>query len=185
MRRRPSSSFLAFGLAATVASLSTACHGAGPYGHAPVYEPLDDEAKAASSSRELDTVAYEQKPDEWRKGPVMAFGFVDDRQPGPGGQAMLKLSVRRLEPRNFCQKANDDDTCRVTVSDKDYGVVYALVALHGDDDTGPLAVRAESLVRVVGMIGEDVNNAPVIHATFYRHWPRNTYVTRSATGEIH
>jgi hypothetical protein len=93
--------------------------------------------------------------------------------------------VRRLEPRNFCQKQGDDETCRVTVSDKDYGVVYALVALHGEDDTGPTAVGSKSLLRVVGTIGEDVNNAPVIHATFYRQWPPSYYVTRSATGEVH
>jgi hypothetical protein len=173
------------GLSVLIALASVGCHGAGPYGHAPIYEAEDDETKAIAGARDFDAVAYGQQPDEWRKGAVMAFGVVDTREPGPGGQAMLKLSVRRLEPRNYCQKQGDDDTCRVTVSDKDYGVVYALVALHGDDDTGPLAVGKKSLLRVVGTIGEDVNNAPVIHTTFYRQWPPSAYVTRSATGEVH
>jgi hypothetical protein len=177
---------LGLSLVVVLASVAcAACHSAGPYGHAPNYEALDDETKAIAGARDFDAVAYGRQPDEWRKGPVTVFGVVDTREPGPGGQAMLKLSVRRLEPRNFCQKQGDDDTCRVTVSDKDYGVVYALVALHGDDDTGPQAVGTKSLLRVVGTIGEDVNNAPVVHATFYRQWPALAYVTRSATGEVH
>ena len=168
-----------------LAACTAGCHGPGPYGHAPNYEAQDDETKAIANARDFDAVAYGRQPDEWRKGAVMVFGVVDSRTPGPGGQAMLALSVRRLEPRNFCEKQGDDDTCRVTVSDKDYGVVYALVALHGDDDTGPRAVGSKSMVRVVGTIGEDVNNAPVVHATYYRHWPVDAYVTRSMTGDVH
>jgi hypothetical protein len=40
-----------------------------------------------------------------------------------------------------------------------------------------------SLVRVVGMFGEDVDpsdGAPILRASFYRHWPRYFFVTRSS-----
>ena len=42
----------------------------------------------------------ERQPDEWRKGRVTLFGVVESRTAGPGGQALLKLSVRRLDGRN-------------------------------------------------------------------------------------
>lgn len=171
---------------AGVVSLSLvlfACHSPGIYGHAANYAALDDENHALAGSREFDPVVYDRQREEWRKGTVNLFGVVEARSPGPGGAALLKLSVRRLEPRNICQSAKDEDTCFVTVSDKDFGVVYTLVSLPGGDDTGPHAVGAKSLVRVVGTFGQEVNptdGAPILHATYYRHWPVFFFVTRES-----
>jgi hypothetical protein len=170
-----------------LALMASACAGAGPYGHAPTYVPLDDEASAAGGAREYDPVMVERRPDEWRKGKVVLFGVVQTRAPGPGGQALLKLGVRRLEPRNLCDNEHDDDSCRVTVSNKDFGVVYALVSLHGDDDVGPHAVNMRSLVRVVGTLGQDVSpdeGAPIVHASYYRNWPPFYYVTRASARDM-
>jgi len=163
------------------------CGGAGPYGHAPRYVERSDETAAAAGAREYDPVMAERQPDEWRKGRVTLFGVVEGRAPGTGGQALLKLGVRRLEPRNLCENEHDDDSCRVTVSDKDFGVVYALVQLGGGDDLGPKAVGQKSLVRVVGTLGQDVSpsdGAPIVHASYYRHWPMYFYVTRSSAGNM-
>jgi len=164
-----------------------ACHGAGPYGHAPRYAPTGDETTAIAGAREYDPVMVERQPDDWRKGTITLFGVVDSRAAGPGGQAMLKLSVRRLEPRNLCQNENDDDTCRVTVSDKDFGAVAVLVQLRGDDDVGPSAVGQHSLVRIVGTLAQDTSpsdGAPILHATWLRHWPVYSYVTRSSARDM-
>lgn len=170
-----------------LAALSTACGGAGPYGHAPRYVELSDETAATAGAREYDPVMAERQPDEWRKGKLTLFGVVESRAPGGGGQALLKLGVRRLEPRNLCENEHDDDSCRVTVSDKDFGVVYALVQLRGGDDLGPKAVGQKSLVRIVGTLGQDVSpsdGAPIVHAAYYRHWPVYHYVTRSSAGNM-
>jgi hypothetical protein len=54
--------------------------------------------------------------------------------------------------------------------------------LRPDDEVGEKSVGVGSLVRVVGQLGEDVDpadGAPIVRATFYRHWPRNAYVTKS------
>jgi hypothetical protein len=109
------------------------------------------------------------------------FGVVTARAPGGGGATNLALSVRRLEPRNLCSNGNDEDTCRVTVSDRDFGVVHALVALKGEDDVGERSVAVGSLIRIVGQLGQDVDTGgePTIRASFYRHWPRHYYVTKS------
>jgi hypothetical protein len=176
---------------ATLAALSaltaaaTGCHSPGPYGHSPRYVELSEETTAAAGAREYDPLMAERQPDAWRKGTVTLFGVVESRTAGPGGQAMLKLSVRRLEQRNLCESEQDDDSCRVTVSDKDFGVVWALVQLRGDDDVGPRSVGQRSLLRVVGSVGQDsapTGGAPVVHALWSRHWPAYFYVTRASAG---
>jgi hypothetical protein len=148
---------------------------------------LDDEKAALAGAREYDPVMVERRPEEWRRGSVVLFGAVVSRSAGPGGQAMLKLGVRRLEPRNLCDNGNDDDSCRVTVSDKDFGMVWALASLRGDDDVGPKSVGPGSLLRIVGPIGQDVSpndGAAVVHATWIRHWPPFTYVTRATARDM-
>jgi hypothetical protein len=158
------------------------CHSAGPYGHAPRYVEMDEETAAVAGAREYDPIMVERQPDQWRQGRVALFGVVERREAGPGGQAKLTLSVRRLEPRNLCIVETDEDSCRVTVSDKDFGVVEALVSLRGDDHVGPNSVGPRSLLRIVGTIGQDVapTGAPVVHAVWYRHWPLFSYVTRAS-----
>jgi len=165
----------------------TACAGAGPYGHSPKYVPLDEETRATAGAREYDPVMVSRQPDEWRAGKTVLFGVVESRAAGPNGQALLKLGVRRLEARNLCASGSDDDSCRVTVSDGDFGVVWALVPLRGDDYVGPHSVGLRSLLRVVGTIGQDVSPAdgqPILHATWYRHWPPFFYVTRASASEM-
>jgi hypothetical protein len=159
------------------------CHGAGPHGFAPNYVPTSDEKSSAEGAREYDPVMYAREPEAWRKSKAVLFGVVTSRAPGPGGAAHLTLSVRKLETRNLCSNANDDDTCRVTVSDRDFGVVHVLGRLRPEDDMGEHSVGVGSLVRAVGMFGEDVDptdGAPVMRASFYRHWPRYFYVTRAS-----
>lgn len=160
-----------------------ACRGGGPYGYAPSYAPTSEEEAATKDARQYDPVMYGREPETWRKSTTTLFGVVTARAPGPGGAAYLTLSVRRLEPRNLCSNRNDDDTCRVTVSDRDFGVVHALAKLRPDDDVGERSVAAGSLVRLAGRFGEDVDpadGAPVMRASYYRHWPRYYYVTKAS-----
>jgi hypothetical protein len=173
--------------ASALALAAPGCHSAGPYGHSPRYVEIDEETAASSGARDYDPVMVLQRPEEWRKGRVSLFGVVEKREAGPAGQALVKLGVRRLEPRNLCQSEQDEDSCRVTVSDKDFGTVWATVPVRGDDDSGPKSVQQRSLVRVVGTLGQDVSpvdGAPVIHATWFRHWPAYFYVTRASARDM-
>lgn len=169
----------------TVLSLSAlaGCHSAGPYGYAATYTPASDEEKATAGAREYDPVMFAREPEVWRKGNVTLFGVVTSRAPGPGGAVYVTMSVRKLETRNLCSNHNDESTCRVTVSDHDFGVVHALVALRPDDDMGEHSLGTGSLVRAVGSFGEDLDpndGAPIMRASFYRHWPRYFFVTRKS-----
>jgi len=172
---------------AFVLIVAAGCGGAGPYGHSPQYAPLAEEEKAAAGARDYDPVMFQRIPEEWHKKATSLFGVVTSRAPGPSGGAYVTLSVRRLEPRNLCDNMHDDDSCRVTVSDKDFGVVHAVLGLRGEDDVGASSVGPGSLVRAIGIFGQDVDaadGAPVLRATYYRHWPRGSYVTRAAARDM-
>jgi hypothetical protein len=166
-------------LACAFASSVAACGSAGPYGHSPEYAPLGDEESAASKAKEYDPVMAKRAPEKWKGTEVSAFGVVLSRTPGASGNSQLKLSVRTLEPRNLCE-SSDTDTCRVTVSEHEHAIVHALVHLSAEDDIGEHSVGPRSLVRVVGLLSDTVDQGDgeqVIQAKYYRHWPRNYYVT--------
>jgi hypothetical protein len=162
--------------------LAAGC-GAGLYDHSPTYIPLPLEEKAIQNARDYDPMMYQRQPSEWRAQPAMLFGVVMSRGTGPAGGAYVKLSVRRLDTRNLCESAADSDSCRTTVSDHDFGVVHALLALAPEDDIGPHSIGVGSLLRIVGTFeesGDPADGAPILHATYYRHWPRYFFVTRSS-----
>lgn len=160
-------------------ALATACASGGPYGFSRVYEPLSEEEDHEDGAKEYDPVMIEREPESWKKEKVSVFGIVRARGQAPGGSAYLTLGVRTLSKRNICDTA-DDETCRVTVSEHDFATVHAIAKLRPGDDLGKEALRPGSLVRVIGKLadGADKNDgAPVLNALYYRHWPRNTFVT--------
>jgi hypothetical protein len=168
--------------ACALLTVVAACHSPGPFGHAVRYTPLDDEFKAAAGALDYDPVMSQRQSEIWRQGQIAVFGVVVARKPGAGGRADVKVSVRRLEPRNLCENEHDEDSCRVTVSDSEFGSMHAVLTLRPEDDVGGASVGAGSLVRVVGKLGEDVDEDgdPIVRASYYRHWPRNSYVTRAS-----
>lgn len=168
-------SYLGAALGATFA-LILSCRSAGPYGYSRVYTPTSDEAQAVTGKPELDPRAVARSPDP-RLRAFWTFGVVTNRSPGPGGAAYVALSLRALAPQNQCA-SRDEDTCRVTVSDRETGRAHALLTLTAEDDLGERSVALGSLLRVVGSIAEDVDptdGGAIVRATFYRHWPRGFY----------
>ncbi len=167
-------------LAAFVAALALAgCHSAGPYGYARVYAPLSQEDDASEGAKEYDPVMMEREPGAWKGQRVSVFGVVRQRGQAAGGMAYLTLSVRTLATRNLCDQM-DEDTCRVTVSDHEFALLHATVKLRPEDDIGKASVAPGSLVRVIGKLTEDVDKTDgtqILQASYYRHWPRNFFVT--------
>ena len=164
-------------LATSLTCLS--CYSPGKYGYSRSYAPLSDEEDATKGVREYDPVMAQRKPEAWKGKPLTLFGTVVSRHAGGGGAADLKLSVRTLAKRNLCDTA-DEESCRVTVSEREHAIVHARVKLEDEDDVGKLSVGVGSLLRVVGVIVDDVgtaDGAPVVRVSYYRHWPRNFYVT--------
>ena len=68
------------------------------------------------------------------------------------------------------------------MSDKDFGLVHAAIALRPEDDIGEHSVGIGSLLRLVGKLAQDpdpTDGNPVVRPTFYRRWPRYFYATRA------
>ena len=166
-------------------SCLAACHSAGPYGHSRTYSPLSAEESAAQSSTDYDPVMAERMPQKWRGKRVSLFGVVTARDSGDSGSEDLKLSVRTLAPRNLCESA-DEDSCRVTVSEREHAVVHVMVKLESKDAIGRYSVAPGSLVRVIGEVTDNVDKdgSATIRGAYYRHWPRNFFVTTAAREDM-
>ena len=157
----------------------SACHSAGPYGFARQYTPTDEETAALKGSEEYDPVMARRFAHEWRKKRTSFFGIVTQRSQGASGATQVRLSVRKLAPRNLCD-SSDESSCRVTVSDREHAIVHVQLQLKGEDDVGKLSVGTGSLLRVVGKLGDRVDESdggPIFRAVYYRHYPRNYFVT--------
>jgi hypothetical protein len=162
------------------------CSSAGPYGFSRTYTPLDAEEDAAEGAKEYDPVMAQRDKAEWKKTKVSLFGIVNKRAAGPGGTAYLTLSVRTLEVRNLCEEL-DEATCRVTVGEREFAIVHAVLKLSPSDDIGEKSLNRGSLVRVVGKLTDDVDpedGSPVLKADYYRHWPRNFFVTTASRPDM-
>jgi len=163
--------------------LLLSCRSPGPYGHSRVYAATNDEAQAVSGKPELDSRGGQRSPDQQKRA-FWAFGVVTHRSPGPGGAAYVALSLRALQPQNRCD-SRDEDSCRVTVSDRETGRAHALITLTAEDDLGERSVGLGSLLRVVGNVAEDVDpsdGSTILRASFYRHWPRGFYAAAKGGG---
>jgi hypothetical protein len=169
-------------LCVSAAAALVSCRSAGPYGHSKVYAPTGAEETAVSGNKEYDPLVAERSLDRLKGRSVWLFGVVTARGSGPGGAASVALSLRSLQQRNLCE-SDDEDSCRVTVSEREMGRAHALLALSAEDEMGQESVGMGSLLRVVGNVTQDLDpndGTPILRATFYRHWPRGSFVTTKA-----
>jgi hypothetical protein len=168
---------------AVVVALSSglAACGAGPYGYSRTYAPLDAEQTAAEGATEYDPVMAKREPDAWHVKKISLFGVVLRRE-DRAGKGYLTLSVRGLEQRNVCE-TNQEDSCRTTVSDREYDKIHASVAFATPaDQAGEESLGVGSLVRVIGKLGapDAADGVQVLDAAYYRHWPRGYFRTTAA-----
>lgn len=159
-----------------LALLLTACASGGPYGYARNYSPSSDEESALENATEYDPVMTGRRKHEWVGKKVWVFGVVESVDKTEGGKLDVLLSIRGLQGRNLCQN-QDEDSCRVTVTDHEFGKIHTLTREAADKPIGH-----NSLLRVIGPISENPHPRTgnwVIDAEFTRHWPNTEYVTLS------
>jgi hypothetical protein len=167
-------------------ALLAGCSSAGPYGFSRTYSPLSAEEDAAEGAREYDPVMSERDKADWKKAKVSLFGIVTKRVAGTAGEAYVTLSVRTLEIRNLCDQL-DEETCRVTVGEHEFAIVHAKLKLTPADDIGDKSLNRGSLVRLIGKLTDEVDpedGTPVFKADYYRHWPRNFFVTTASRPDM-
>lgn len=173
-------------IASGAGGVSVGCAGAGPYGYAQVYAPLDAEQAAVDGSVPYDPSAVRRRAKQWQGRTVNAFVIVERVQSLKGNPSQLDVvaSLRTLQPRNLCQEP-DESSCRVTVSDQSFDAVRVVLSQEVVWPKGgehPDSIQPGSLLRVIGKVtppAADADEVPRIDATLVRHWPLKTYVTAS------
>jgi hypothetical protein len=156
----------------------TGCASSGPYGYARQYRALPEESAALADSQDYDAVMAQRHPDAWAVRPIQLFGVVENSRESEEGGYSLLLSVRRLEARNLCEE-DDERSCRVTVTARNFGKILVHVELKEQDIKGTKAIKVGSLLRVVGKL-DPMSEMPKMTASYYRHWPENQYVDSDA-----
>jgi hypothetical protein len=123
-----------------------------------------------------------RKPRSWLGKKVSVFGSVTTLRVLPDGSTEALLAIRTLQPRNLCEN-DDQGSCRVTISEADFGTLHAKLHLRKEQLAGPDRITAGCLLRVVGTIDSkphpDTGNT-VVDAQYYRNWPVLTFVTTAA-----
>ena len=173
------------GLTLAPVLLALACGGAGPYGYAPESVPAGPEDEHLEA---VENVTYEEirrDPVDFGSTTVGWFGVVTGVEAGEGGETLVHLTYRTLQPRNLCADERDS-SCRVTVSERAGGPFSAILALRPEEEAGSDRLWVGSLVKVYGQpTGDfDADGGPVLRATWHRHWPHGTYVTTAARGSM-
>jgi hypothetical protein len=156
--------------------LVAACASGGPYGYARNYSPSSDEEDALENATEYDPVMSGRRKDDWVGTKVWVFGVVESVEKAGGGKLDILLSIRGLQGRNLCVN-QDEESCRVTVTDHEFGKVHTRTKEAADKPIG-----RNSLLRVIGPISETPHPETgnwVIDSQFTRHWPNTEYVTMS------
>lgn len=130
------------------------------------------------NAQELPYEQVKTSPYEYKDKEIAWFGVVENLSDLADGQTLLTIAVRAHQARHLC-KDEYEDSCRVTVSQTSTGKFVTRLALKKDEKSGKERIWVGSLLKVYGhTTGDfDENGDPVIATTYYRHWPRGTYVT--------
>jgi hypothetical protein len=166
-------------------SLLGGCGGGGRFGYARTYEPIDGER--AYIERSVDASYEEVRRARREEQPYVSwFGVVLGAPEISGGTARVRVSLRAHQERHLCA-SEYADSCRVTVSERELGTFTAEIPIRPEDaSAGVERLWQGSLVRVYGRSqgGSDAAGDPVIVGEWYRHWPRNTFVTTAMSGRM-
>jgi hypothetical protein len=166
----------------TVAS----CGGGGQYGYAHEYEPLSEEEDLFETAETANYEDVRRDPDAYQSKLISWFGVVTgvttDRMTG---KVKVAMDLRFHQERHLCYD-QFDSSCRVTISERSGGPFTAIIELRPEDASGENRLYEGSLLRVYGKtIGEfDDQGGPILEASYYRHWPRNTFVTTALQSKM-
>lgn len=173
-----------FVLGLTLGIAVAGCGGGGAYGYSRTYSALGEESPYLSRASET---SYEEvrrtRPEE--QGFITWFGVVRAIET-EGGRTRLALSLRAHQDRHLCEGPGDD-TCRVTVSEREIGTFTGIIDVRAADlEEGPTRLQIGSLIRIYGTATAetDATGGPVINGEWYRHWPPHYYVTTRAASSM-
>ncbi|MBI5500749.1 MAG: hypothetical protein HY907_10945 [Deltaproteobacteria bacterium] len=157
--------------------------GGNPYGYARYYIPFGEEDTYAAAAIEPPYTDVVRDPGAFADETLGWFGVVREVLPQDDGSVLVRMSQRPHVERHLCS-ARSEDSCRVTVSERDAGPFSVRLRLRpGPDSEGENRVQWESLLKIYGRPGGDYDSTggPLLDVDYYRHWPRGQYVDTTAS----
>jgi hypothetical protein len=156
-----------------------ACGGGNQYGYAREYVPLSDEEAFIEKTVDENYEDVRRDPESFRATLISWFGVVTKVTPEQStGTVKVAMELRFHQERHLCAD-QFESSCKVTVSERSGGPFTAILKLRSEDVGGEKRLYDGSLVRVYGKPNGDLDDrgGPVLIGSYYRHWPRNTFVT--------
>lgn len=163
----------------TPLALALAACASNPYGYAPEYAPFGDENDYYEVAQDPSYEDVRRNPAEFEGMLIGWFAVVQKvERSGTAGQYRVSLQLRFHQPRHLCT-SQFDDSCRVTVSERQGGPFTALIALRPEDQSGKYRLGPESLLKIYGKATPDYDaqGGPILRVEHYRHWPPGNYVS--------
>jgi len=162
-----------------VLTVVASCGGGGQYGYAREYEPLSEEEDLLETADAANYEEVRRDPDAYKSKLITWFGLVTDvTTDRMTGKVKVAMDLRFHQERHLCFD-QFDSSCRVTISERSGGPFTAIIDLRTEDAGGTDRLYAGSLLRVYGRPNGDFDDqgGPILVASYYRHWPRNTFAT--------
>ncbi len=161
----------------------SACGGGGRYNYAQSYAPLRAEKGYFRSAEAVPYEDVKRDPNGFKSVNIGWFGVVTAVDVLSDGRARISLSLRAHQERHLCSDQNAS-SCRLTVATRDLGPFTVDLALSPEEQNGPERIWVGSLLKIYGHASGDYDEhgGPILDVTYYRHWPRGTYVTTAQRG---
>ncbi|MFO8073338.1 MAG: hypothetical protein R6V85_15840 [Polyangia bacterium] len=183
-------------LAALVAVGIAAGCGAGRYGFAREYTPLDAEEPYLEKASAFTFEAVVSDPADFRDDLIGWFGVVEKVEPADDGRWKVRMAHRKHQRRHLCEDETSS-SCRVTVHFKSSGGFTALLDLRPEDVRPGLdKVQPGTLIKVYGKVrcrenddeeivcDYDDRGGVLLDGVWYRQWPARYYVTTRAAATM-
>ncbi|MBN1655830.1 MAG: hypothetical protein JXA30_18840 [Deltaproteobacteria bacterium] len=159
-------------------AIFASCGSGNQYGYAREYEPLSEEEDFFEKAETVNYEDLRRDPEAFKGKLVSWFGLVTNVEKDRTGKARVSLDLRFHQDRHLCFD-QFDSSCRVTISERSGGPFTAILDLRAEDAGGEGRLYEGSLLRVYGRANGDFDEqgGPILVTRYYRHWPRNTFVT--------
>ncbi|MFT3923676.1 MAG: hypothetical protein QM778_14185 [Myxococcales bacterium] len=162
-----------------------ACGGANNYNFARSYEPLRAEKAHYLSAQAVPLEDVKRDPNGFQTTEIGWFGVVRGLRDLGNGKTRVSMELHAHHERHLCSEQSSS-SCRLTIAERDLGSFDGDLMLKPEEKKGPDHVAVGSLLKVYGHpTGEYADDGgPVLDVSYFRHWPRGTYVTTADRGTM-
>ncbi len=148
------------------------------YNFARSYEPLRAEKGHHRAAQAVPYEDVKRDPNGFKDTELGWFGVVREIGELGDGRTRLSLALHAHQARHLCREPAAS-SCRLTIAERPLGSFTVELALQPEEKQGRDRVWVGSLLKIYGHPSGEYaeDGGPILNVTYYRHWPRGTFVT--------